>query len=178
MLKRYLHFLGFALIIVATALIVRVTRPMQGWVDLLAASDLKYAGGGHGFQRWVKRPRDSPLLLTLEKNHGGNHNRGWCLEVSASDSDAKTRPSGDRQWSWGWENSPKLNPDAIATFHALECVDDFQFGQTVPQFWYRIHEGRLEVLARQLDNPWNRDFGYEEGYYLWTPGEPWRESNS
>lgn len=173
--KRLAHF-GFVLVLGAIAITVRTFKPMDGWVDLLAVSDLKKGKGGQGYQRWIERPGAFPLLLTLRKHHGGNRNRGWSLEVSIPAD--QTRPSKDRHWSWPWSKHPESNSKALATFHALECIDDFQFGQTVPQFWYRLTGGRFELLARQRDNPWNEDFSYQEGYYLWTPGEPWRKSTA
>ena len=124
--KSYLPFLGLLLVIAVTALVLQGAPRAPGWVNLLSESELKSASGGHGFQRWVERPGESPLLLTLLKGQAGNRNRGWTLEVSHPHTE--TRASGDRRWIWSWEDYPKDDPDALATFHALECVDDFRFG--------------------------------------------------
>ena len=172
--KRLAHLLLLPVLLTVVAFLARTPQP-QGWIDLRELSGLDEVGEGHGYQRWVEREGAALLLVTLRKYHGGNRNRGWSVEVTAAPVGIHPPPR-ERRWSWdGWEKRDESA--SLAEFHGLECVDDFQFGQTVPQFWYRVTNSRFELLARQRGNPWNADFDQQEGYFLWTPGSPWRESD-
>lgn len=162
------------------AVVFRVAPDLgSGWNDLVKIGELGSFGvQNQGFRRWVEIPGQRPVIITLLKYYRGNHNRGWGLSVCYTGGDAVR---ADQRVVWGSGDFPPEVPGSepeLSSISTMECVDNrFPLPRTIPGFWYRVTPVGLEVLAHQPYNPWNRDFGHEEGYYLWSPGDSWRSSD-
>ena len=166
------------IVMAVVAIVVRFAPDVGGgWQDLVAIGELGAGQRDQGIRRWVKLPGQRPAIITVLKPSGGMHNRIWELSVRRASTDSIKE---DQRVSWRFMDPPPdsfVSEQQLALIHTLQSVDDFAESMTAPGFWYRVTPGGLEVLVQQAANGWNHDFGFEEGYYIWSPGDTWRLSD-
>lgn len=175
-LKKRTSAITVLVTLVIVALVVRFGPNLHtDWEDLVAIGKLDSGRGDQGIRRWVAAPGQPPLVITVLKHAGGMHNRVWELSVAVAGNGA-VEP--DQELAWPFMKPPHARgPEPLASICTLQSVDDFAEYMTAPSFWYRVTADGLEVLVEQADNGWNDDFGFKEGYYIWTPGDVWRSSD-